>query len=61
MNGEKLPWMCPIEHEPPKEKELLLKSPEGIYHIGHYREAYSIFTCQTKSEDMFDWKYIILD
>ena len=45
------------EKEPPKNIELLVQSPEGQNHLASWREAYSIFTCQNKGEDSFDWKW----
>lgn len=45
------------EKEPPKHKELLVQSPDGQNYLASWREAYSIFTCQNKGEDSFDWKW----
>jgi hypothetical protein len=44
-----LKWKCPIAETPPIYKELLVKSPDGVYYIASYRKAYHIFTCQLKS------------
>lgn len=54
-------WKCPIRDTPPKNKELLVKSPDGVYNIASYREAYNIFTCQLKGESMYDWKYFVIE
>ncbi len=43
------------ERTPPKNTELLVQSPEGRYYLASWREVYSIFTCQSKSEDSLDW------
>jgi len=45
------------EKEPPKHIELLVQSPEGQNYLVSWREAYSIFTCQNKGENSFDWKW----
>ena len=56
-----LKWKCPITETPPIHKELLVKSPDGVYHIASYRKAYHIFTCQVKSETMHGWKYFVIE
>lgn len=45
------------EKEPPKHKELIVQSPDGQNYLSSWRESYSIFTCQNKDEDSFDWKW----
>lgn len=45
------------EKEPPKHKELLVQSPDRQNYLASWRETYSIFTCQNKGEDSFDWKW----
>ena len=54
-------WKCPITECPPIHKELLVKSPDGVYHIASYRKAYNIFTCQVKSETIDRWKYFVIE
>ena len=56
-----LKWKCPIIETPPIHEELLVKSPDGVYHIASYRKAYQIFTCQVKSETMHGWKYFVIE
>jgi hypothetical protein len=50
-------WKSVSEETPPSNIELLVQSPEGVIHMASWREAYSIFTCQVKSESSFDWKW----
>lgn len=50
----------PIIEQPPTEKELLVKSPDGVYHLAYYRITYNIFTCQSKHESISGWKYIVI-
>lgn len=45
------------EQKPPHNVELLAKSPTGTIHLCSWRPAYNIFTCQTKSEESWDWKW----
>ena len=45
------------EQEPPKHIELLVQSPEGVNYITSWRDAYSIFACQNKNENSYDWKW----
>ena len=54
-------WRCPIKETPPKHKDLLVKSPDGVHSISHYREGYDIFTCQTKRESVYGWQYLIIE
>ena len=56
-----LKWKCPIAETPPIYKELLVKSPDGVYYIASYRKAYHIFTCQLKSETFEGWKYFVIE
>ena len=50
-------WKTVYEETPASGIELLVQSPEGIVHISSWREAYSIFACQAKSESSNDWKW----
>ena len=45
------------EKEPPKHKELIVQSTEGQNYVSFWRADYSIFTCQNKGEDSFNWKW----
>jgi hypothetical protein len=57
-----LKWRCPIDDTPPENTEMLVKNPHnGSYNITNYRPAYGIFTCQSKSESMYGWKYFVID
>jgi hypothetical protein len=53
-------WVLVSECEPPKDIEILAKSPEGIVHLCNWREAYKIFTVQAKYDDSsnWHWKYV---
>jgi hypothetical protein len=48
------------EKEPPHNIELLVKSPSGTIHLCHWRPAYNIFTCQTKSESSWEWSWKLI-
>ena len=48
------------EQEPPHDIELLAKSPTGTIHQCHWRPAYNIFTCQSKSESSWDWSWKLI-
>lgn len=48
------------EQEPPKDIELLVKSPDGVFHLASWRWAYSIFDCQSKSENSYNWQWKLL-
>jgi hypothetical protein len=48
------------DKEPPKGRELLVRSDSGVYHLTHWRPAYRIFTCQNKGEDTWGWSWIAL-
>lgn len=51
-------WISVSVQEPPKQIELLVKSPEGIICLANWREAYNIFTCQDKREGSYDWQWM---
>lgn len=51
-------WVAVSEQTPPKNIDLLAKCPEGHIHICNWREAYNIFTVQTKDESSFDWQWM---
>jgi hypothetical protein len=57
MEEEQYAWKLVWESTPPSNIELLVKSPEGIVHLSHWREGYNIFTCQAKSESSFNWMW----
>jgi hypothetical protein len=46
-----------IDETPPKNIELLAKSPTGVIHLTSWREAYSIFSCQCKGESTYGWSW----
>lgn len=48
------------EQTPPLSIELLAKSPEGVVYITHWRPAYSIFTCQEKTESYDGWVWKLI-
>ena len=48
------------EQNPPINEQLLVESPSGEFHLASWRPAYSIFTCQSKGEDSFGWRWKIL-
>jgi hypothetical protein len=50
-------WKTVDEETPPSNIELLVQSPSGTVHLSSWREGYSIFTCQAKTESSFDWKW----
>lgn len=50
-------WKTVSEKTPPNNIELLVQSPEGVVHLSNWRESYNIFTCQTKLESSYDWKW----
>jgi hypothetical protein len=50
-------WKTVDEETPPSNIELLVQSPSGTVHLSNWREGYSIFTCQAKTESSFDWKW----
>jgi hypothetical protein len=53
-------WKTVLEEIPPSNIELLVQSPEGINHLASWREGYSIFTCQEKSESSSHWKWKLI-
>jgi hypothetical protein len=53
-------WKTVLEETPPSNIELLVQSPEGINHLASWREGYSIFTCQEKSETSSHWKWKLI-
>lgn len=46
--------------EPPHNVEILAKSPIGTIHLCSWRLSYNIFTCQTKGEESWDWKWKLI-
>lgn len=48
-------WIDAIDRQPDTRNEILVKSPQGIVHIAHWRPAYNIFTCQMKRESISGW------
>ena len=56
----KNPWTLVSFNQPPSNVELLVQSPAGVNHLANWREAYSIFTCQDKSESSADWKWRLI-
>jgi hypothetical protein len=51
-------WISLSEQHPPKDVELLVKSPRGVVHLASWRGSYNIFTCQGKNESSYDWQYM---
>ena len=47
--------------KPPEKELLLVKTPDGFLHLSYWRPAYSIFSCQSKGDFVYDWKYAILN
>lgn len=54
---ERIIWKNVFEETPPKNVELLAKSPEGVIHLCSWRETHSIFTVQNKNESSFNWQW----
>ncbi len=54
-------WKYVSEQTPPNSVELLAKSPSGCVHLCNWREAYSIFTVQAKSESSYDWQWKLIN
>lgn len=48
-------WICPMDNEPPLNTEVLAKDPNGNVHLTTWRGNYNIFSCQGKSEGVYDW------
>ena len=48
------------EQEPPKDLQVLSKSPDGIIRMSSWRRAYNIFDCQAKSESSYNWQWKFL-
>jgi len=54
-------WINVKDQEPPIDREVLVKSPEGVVHLCSWRAAYNIFTVQGKSESSMNWKWKIIE
>ena len=50
-------WNLVSEKTPPINITVLAKSPHGTVHLTGWREAYSIFSCQSKRESSSDWEW----
>ena len=50
-------WVCVSDLEPPKNEDVLVKSPDGKINLASWRSAYNIFTCQSKGESTIGWKW----
>ncbi len=54
-----IPWKEVDEYSddgcPPKGKQLLALSPDGIVHVCCWREMYSVFDVQNKMESSDGW------
>jgi hypothetical protein len=48
------------DEEPPHDIELIVKAPNGNIHISSWRPAYNIFTCQSKSENSWNWSWKLI-
>lgn len=47
-----------VEDElPPNDVELLVRDPDGIFHLTSWRPAYNIFTCQERGESTIGWSW----
>ena len=51
-------WISVNEQTPPKDTELLVKSPEGLIHLANWRNSYHVFTCQAKTESSDNWSWM---
>lgn len=49
-----------IEQVPPLNTEVLAKSPEGEVFLTQWRDAYDIFTCQSKGETSWTWSWKLI-
>lgn len=45
------------DETPPKNIEILAKSPSGTIHLTSWRDAYDIFCCQCKRESTYGWSW----
>jgi hypothetical protein len=59
-NQQQNEWKTVLEETPPSNIELLVQSPRGTNHLASWRESYSIFTCQEKSESSSLWKWKLI-
>ena len=50
-----------VETIPDSNRIVVTKSPEEHFDIASWRQAYDIFTCQSKSESSQDWEWVYLD
>lgn len=48
-------FICVSEQTPPENVELLVQDSYGNKHLTSWRKAYSIFSCQNKTESAEDW------
>ena len=48
-------FICVSEQTPPDNVELLVQDSYGNKHLTSWRKAYSIFSCQNKTESAEDW------
>ena len=52
-------WISVNEQTPPKDIQLLIKSPDtGIVYLSYWREYYNIFSCQSKTESSNNWSWM---
>ena len=54
-----IPWkeVNEVNDYPPKNKELLSLSPDGIVYLCFWREAYRVFSVQSKKESTEGWQW----
>jgi hypothetical protein len=60
MNDIKNTFIAVSAQQPPRDIELLAKSPSGTIHICQWRPEYDIFTCQTKIEKSWNWEWKLI-
>lgn len=52
-------WISVEEQTPPKDTQLLIKSPDtGVIYLSYWREYYNIFSCQSKTERSNNWSWM---
>lgn len=49
------------DNVPEENRQVVAMSPDGEAYVTHWRSAYNIFCCQSKTEDSHEWKWAYLD
>jgi hypothetical protein len=57
LSGVGSSFICVKDQKPPKNTELIAQDPKGGNYLTSWRESYSIFMCQSKQEDSYNWKW----